>query len=59
MEWRQAAVPGRHASWFDLATDAVGAFGLPWVLSRPADGARRAALVLLAAGLSALAAREL
>ena len=34
LEWRQDSIDGRSASWFDLLTNAVGAFGAPWALSQ-------------------------
>ena len=55
LEWRQDSIDGRSASWFDLLTNAVGAFGVPWALSQERLFNRRfwivAATALMTAGL--------
>ncbi len=53
IEWRQAYIPGRTASGFDVITDAVGAFGVPWALATGALWSRRAAVVFLVASVAA------
>jgi hypothetical protein len=56
VEWRQAGIPRRVASGYDVVTDAVGALGVPWALASGALLTRRAVLVfLVAAAASALA----
>ena len=56
IEWRQAYIPGRTCSGFDVITDTVGAFGVPWALSTGALWSRRALAVFLAASVAAAAA---
>jgi hypothetical protein len=56
IEWRQAQVPGRHASGLDVITDAVGALGVPWALATGALFSRRALVVFLVASIAALLA---
>jgi hypothetical protein len=56
IEWRQAQVPGRHASGLDVITDAVGALGVPWALATGALFSRRALVVFLVASVAALIA---
>jgi len=56
IEWRQAQVPGRVASGFDVLTDGVGALGVPWALATGALFSRRAVLVFLIASVAALVA---
>jgi VanZ family protein len=55
-EWRQASLPGRTASWIDVVTDAVGAYGAPWALAHGFRLSRRAVIVLLTAVLFSVAA---
>lgn len=55
-EWRQSALPGRTASWIDVATDAVGAYGLPWALAEGFRISGRALIVLALAVLFSVAA---
>lgn len=56
VEWRQAYVPGRVASGWDLLTDAIGALGVPWALSTGALLSGRAVAVFVAAAAMAAAA---
>ncbi|HZL99507.1 MAG TPA: VanZ family protein [Planctomycetota bacterium] len=56
VEWRQAQVPGRVASAWDVLTDAVGALGVPWALSTGALFSRRALAVFAAAAAMAAGA---
>ena len=56
IEWRQSHVPGRTASLLDVATDAAGAFGVPWALATGALLTSRTLLVFVAAGIAAWAA---
>ncbi|MHC5211939.1 MAG: VanZ family protein [Planctomycetota bacterium] len=57
VEWRQASLPRRVASGYDLLTDAVGALGVPWALATGALFSKRAVVVfVLAAAVSAAAA---
>jgi hypothetical protein len=49
VEWRQASIPQRVASGYDLLTDAVGALGVPWALATGALLSRRAVVVLIVA----------
>jgi VanZ family protein len=53
-EWRQAVLPERTASWIDVGTDAIGAFGLPWALSTGRVFSGRLALVLVAAAAASI-----
>lgn len=54
IEWRQAHIPGRTSSSWDLLTDAIGALGVPWALSTGALVTGRAMVVfMLAAAMSA------
>jgi hypothetical protein len=61
-EWHQSWVPGRHASPFDLATDATGAAVALWLVAYAGSadarepGARRRAFAALAACAVAAAA---
>jgi len=54
IEWRQAYIPGRVASGWDLLTDAIGALGVPWALSTGALFSGRAVAVFI--GAAAMAA---
>jgi hypothetical protein len=56
IEWRQAHLPGRVASGYDVLTDAIGALGVPWAMATGALFPGRALLVLLAAVISAAGA---
>ena len=53
LEWRQGFIEGRSSSWIDMLTNAIGAFGLPWVL---AGGERRRQRALWVLGLALLSA---
>jgi VanZ family protein len=53
LEWRQGFIDGRSASGFDLVTNAVGAFGVPWVLSQERFFTWRLGLVACAALVTA------
>lgn len=59
VEWRQATIPRRAASGWDLLTDAVGALGVPWALATGALVSRRAVVVLLVAIVASAAATYL
>ena len=39
LELVQGTLPGRSASWADMLTNAVGAFGVPWALATERPGA--------------------
>jgi hypothetical protein len=56
IEWRQAHIPGRVASGWDVLTDAVGALGVPWALSTGALFTGRAVAVFVVAAVMAAAA---
>jgi hypothetical protein len=56
IEWKQASIPGRVASGWDLLTDAIGALGVPWALATGALFSRRAVIVFVAAAAMAAAA---
>ena len=45
IELVQGGIEGRSASWADLATNTVGAFGAPWALEAGAPLVKRALLV--------------
>jgi VanZ family protein len=49
VEWRQASIPRRVASGYDVLTDAVGALGVPWALATGALVSKRAVVVFLVA----------
>jgi VanZ family protein len=54
LEWRQGSIEGRQSSVADMLTNAIGAFGVPWMLSDPEARTRRAVLVGVAALASAM-----
>jgi hypothetical protein len=54
LEGRQGFLDGREASLADLLTNAIGAFGVPWMLADRTTRARRAVWVGLGALGSAL-----
>lgn len=56
LELVQAGIPGRHGSWADMLSNAVGAFGAPWALAAEGPTARRLGLVAVAALLAAAVA---
>ena len=56
IEWRQAGIPGRAASGWDVLTDLVGALGVPWALSTGALLSGRACAVFVVAAAVAAAA---
>lgn len=56
IEWRQASIPGRVASGWDVLTDSVGALGVPWALSTGALLSGRAVWVFVAAAAISAAA---
>lgn len=53
MEWLQGALTTRQPSLLDVATNAAGAFGVPWALARPRPLWRRPLLASLAAAACA------
>ena len=54
LEWRQGFIEGRQSSVADLLTNAIGAFGVPWMLADREKRVGRTALVVFAALASAL-----
>jgi hypothetical protein len=56
IEWKQASIPGRVASGWDVLTDSIGALGVPWALSTGALLSGRAVAVFVAAAAMAAAA---
>jgi hypothetical protein len=54
LEWRQGFIDGRQSSGMDLVTNAIGAFGVPWMLADREKRGGRTALVVVAALASAL-----
>lgn len=56
IEWRQAYIPDRVASGWDVLTDATGALGVPWALSTGALLSGRAVVVFAAAAAAAAGA---
>jgi len=54
LEWQQQFIDGRQASPVDLLTNAIGAFGVPWMLADRELRTRRAVWVGLGALASAL-----
>ena len=56
LEWHQGSLPGRVADGWDVVTDAVGAFGVPWGFAKPSAQVRRGAVVFVVALAAAVAA---
>lgn len=54
LEWRQGFIEGRQSSVADLVTNALGAFGVPWMLAVPEQRTRRMLLVGVGTLVSAL-----
>ncbi len=56
LEWHQGSIPGRVPSGWDVVTNTVGAFGVPWAFAQPSALVRRGAVVFVVALASAIAA---